>query len=74
MLLYDAVLLDLDGTLLDSIPDLAHAANAMRTDLGLTPLPEALIATYVGRGIDNLILRTLAADQQKYISHLGIPS
>ena len=62
MLLYDAVLLDLDGTLLDSIPDLAHAANAMRTDLGLTPLPEALIATYVGRGIDNLILRTLAAD------------
>ncbi len=59
MLIYDAVLLDLDGTLLDTIPDLAHAANAMRADLDLAPLPEALIATYVGRGVDNLIRRTL---------------
>lgn len=58
----DAVLLDLDGTLLDTIPDLAHAANAMRADLGLTALPQSLIATYVGRGVDNLIQRTLAED------------
>jgi len=58
----DAVLLDLDGTLLDTIPDLAHAANAMRADLGLTALPQSLIATYVGRGVDNLIQRTLSED------------
>lgn len=58
----DAVLLDLDGTLLDTIPDLAHAANAMRADLGLPILPQSLIATYVGRGVDNLIQRTLAED------------
>ena len=58
----DAVLLDLDGTLLDTIPDLAHAANAMRADLGLAALPQSLIATYVGRGVDNLIQRTLAED------------
>ncbi len=58
----EAVLLDLDGTLLDTIPDLAHAANAMRADLGLAALPQSLIATYVGRGVDNLIQRTLAAD------------
>lgn len=58
----DAVLLDLDGTLLDTIPDLAHAANAMRADLGLPLLPQSLIATYVGRGVDNLIQRTLAED------------
>ncbi len=58
----DAVLLDLDGTLLDTIPDLAHAANAMRTDLGLAALPQSLIATYVGRGVDNLIQRSLAED------------
>ena len=58
----DAVLLDLDGTLLDTIPDLAHAANAMRADLGLAALPQALIATYVGRGVDNLIQRSLAED------------
>jgi phosphoglycolate phosphatase len=59
---YDAVLLDLDGTLMDTIPDLAHAANAMRTELGLAALPEALIATFVGNGIDNLIRRTIAHD------------
>ena len=58
----DAVLLDLDGTLLDTIPDLAYAANAMRTDLGLAALPQKRIATYVGRGVDNLIQRTLAED------------
>ena len=59
---YDAVLLDLDGTLMDTIPDLAHAANAMRGSLGLAALPESLIATFVGNGIDNLIRRSLAHD------------
>jgi len=55
-----AALIDLDGTLLDSIPDLAHAANAMRIDLGMTPLREAVIETFVGKGVENLIRRTLA--------------
>ncbi len=59
---FDAVLLDLDGTLLDTIPDLAHAANAMRLDLSLPALPQEQIATFVGKGVDNLIQRTLAAD------------
>lgn len=59
---FDAVLLDLDGTLLDTIPDLAHAANAMRADLGLPALPQEQIATFVGKGVDNLIQRTLTAD------------
>lgn len=34
-----AVLFDLDGTLLDSAPDLAHAANLLRQRRGLPPLP-----------------------------------
>ena len=39
------VLFDLDGTLIDSAPDLAGAANHMRTARGLAPLPlEALAA------------------------------
>lgn len=59
---FDAVLLDLDGTLMDTIPDLAHATNAMRVDLDLPALPQAQIATYVGKGVDNLIHRALSAD------------
>jgi phosphoglycolate phosphatase len=55
-----AVLLDLDGTLVDSIPDLAHAANAMRVELKLAPLSQDVIASFVGKGVDNLVQRTLA--------------
>ncbi len=57
---FRAALLDLDGTLLDTIPDLAHAANAMRVEMGLRVLREDVIATYVGKGIENLVIRTLA--------------
>ncbi|WP_019937678.1 phosphoglycolate phosphatase [Bordetella sp. FB-8] len=54
------VLLDLDGTLVDSIPDLASAANAMRLELGMPPLGLEVLTTFVGKGIDNLVRRTLA--------------
>ncbi len=54
-----AVLIDLDGTLLDTVPDLADAANAMLTDLGRTALPADTIRDFVGRGIPNLVGRCL---------------
>lgn len=53
---------DLDGTLADSIPDLAHAANAVRTDLGLAHLDDALIESFVGDGTEVLIARAIADD------------
>ncbi|GGP24287.1 phosphoglycolate phosphatase [Silvimonas amylolytica] len=53
---------DLDGTLVDSIADLARAANAARADLGLAPLTEARVASYVGDGASSLVARTLADD------------
>ena len=56
-----ALCFDLDGTLLDTIPDLAAAANAMLTDLGHAPRPLEEVATYVGKGADRLIERMLAA-------------
>ncbi|WYX34122.1 phosphoglycolate phosphatase [Achromobacter xylosoxidans] len=57
---FRAALLDLDGTLLDSIPDLAFAANAMRVELGMIALREDVVATFVGKGVDNLVRRSLA--------------
>ena len=54
-----AVMIDLDGTLLDTIPDLAVAANLMLTELKMPALPEALIRNFVGKGINNLIERSL---------------
>jgi len=54
-----AVLIDLDGTLVDSLPDIAYAANSMRLELGLPALPVAHIASYVGKGVDVLVHRAL---------------
>jgi phosphoglycolate phosphatase len=54
-----AVLLDLDGTLLDTIPDLASAANAMLAELQRAPLPDTVIRNLVGKGIPNLVGRCL---------------
>ncbi len=56
-----AVTLDLDGTLLDTIPDLAAASNAMLAELGRPPLDVELIQTFVGKGIARLVERTLDA-------------
>lgn len=56
---YRAILIDLDGTLLDSIPDLAAAANGMLAELGASTLPIETITTYVGKGTENLVRRCL---------------
>jgi phosphoglycolate phosphatase len=54
-----AVILDLDGTLLDTAPDLAAAANAVRADFGLAPLSLERVASFVGKGAENLMHRAL---------------
>lgn len=57
-----AVLLDLDGTLLDTVLDLHAAANGMLADLGRSPVAIESIRAYVGRGIPNLVKRVLAGN------------
>jgi phosphoglycolate phosphatase len=54
-----AVLIDLDGTLLDTVPDLADAANAMLAELGRLTLPVDAVRDFVGKGIPNLVGRCL---------------
>ena len=54
-----AVLIDLDGTLLDTIADLAAAANAALVDLGRETRPVDVMATFVGKGVEVLMHRAL---------------
>jgi phosphoglycolate phosphatase len=54
-----AVMIDLDGTLLDTVPDLAAAANATLTEIGRPRLDVETIKSYIGKGIPNLVRRCL---------------
>ncbi|NOL50776.1 phosphoglycolate phosphatase [Pelistega suis] len=63
---YQAVLFDLDGTLVDSVPDIAHAANAMLKAMSRETLPLADLRNFVGKGTAVLIKRALCA-QLNYI-------
>jgi phosphoglycolate phosphatase len=52
---FPAVGFDLDGTLIDTAPDLGKAANAMLDAMGATPLPETRIRALIGNGIEHLV-------------------
>jgi phosphoglycolate phosphatase len=56
---YDAVLFDLDGTLLDTLEDLAVAANLALTGQGLPPHPIDAYRHFVGDGLGTLAERIL---------------
>ncbi|MDP3609705.1 MAG: phosphoglycolate phosphatase [Methylophilus sp.] len=55
-----ALMFDLDGTLLNTAPQIAEAANAMLVELSLPTLPYAQIKSYIGEGAQMLIQRCLA--------------
>jgi phosphoglycolate phosphatase len=56
----DLVLFDLDGTLVDSAPDLAGAANAMRAARGLPPVPYEELRPLAGSGARGMLARAFA--------------
>jgi len=55
----DALLFDLDGTLLDTIPDLYEAVRRMLAELGEPTRSIEELTHMVGKGIPNLVLRSL---------------
>lgn len=57
----NAVLFDLDGTLIDSAEDLARAANAMRADRGLAPLPLSQYRPHGGSGARGMLGQAFGA-------------
>lgn len=56
-----AILMDLDGTLVDTAPEIAWAANAMLKDLAFEPQSVAQITGFIGEGALALIAKCLKA-------------
>lgn len=53
------VLIDLDGTLIHTAPDLADAANRMLAELGMPAQDEATVKTWIGNGMSRFVKRAL---------------
>jgi 2-phosphoglycolate phosphatase len=64
----EAVLFDLDGTLADTAPDLAHTVNLMLGNRGLAPIALEKVRPHVSRGARGMILSAFAigADHPEY--------
>ncbi len=55
----EMILIDVDGTLVDSVPDLAYCVDEMRKQLGLPVYGEARVREWVGNGVERLVRRAL---------------
>jgi phosphoglycolate phosphatase len=55
----DLIIFDLDGTLIDSLDDLADATNHMLTSLGRKPATQEQVRGYVGQGARRLVERAM---------------
>ncbi len=57
-----AAIIDLDGTMLDTLPDFEAALNGMRADFGLAPVTQAVIKPLIGKGSEKLVRDALLLD------------
>lgn len=57
-----AVIIDLDGTMVDTAPDFLVAINRMRNDLELDPIDIETVKRFIGKGTENLIRCVLSED------------
>jgi phosphoglycolate phosphatase len=58
-----AILFDLDGTLIDTAPDIAAAVDATLRELERPALDDARVRSYIGRGVDVLLHRVLSGER-----------
>ena len=56
-----ALVFDLDGTLVDSLPDLTEAVNDLMAANGLGPHPESAVSAMVGKGVPVLVQKAFDA-------------
>lgn len=64
---FDAVCFDLDGTLIDSVHDIAAAANCVRRSHQLSDLPIQTISTYIGNGVRTLLEKSLGKSESEIL-------
>lgn len=57
-----AIVIDLDGTLLHTAPELAEAANLMLRDMERPAVSQELLMSYIGNGVSWLVKRALTRD------------
>lgn len=55
----EMILIDVDGTLVDSVPDLAYCVDEMMQRLGRPIHGEAKVRNWVGNGVERLVRRAL---------------
>lgn len=81
----DAAMIDLDGTMVDTLPDFAAAIGLMLAELGQPAVEAAVVRTMIGKGADHLVHAVLehvaggaavdaalvAEGRQRYRSHYG---
>ena len=60
----DMILIDVDGTLVDSVPDLAYCVDSMMVALDRAPHGEASVRLWVGNGVERLVRRALVGALQ----------
>lgn len=64
LLVPEIILLDLDGTMVDSAPDLSFCVNTMLSMLGIEERPGEQIRAWIGNGTDRLIHRALTGEKE----------
>ncbi|MBT3292452.1 MAG: HAD hydrolase-like protein, partial [Victivallales bacterium] len=55
----EMILIDVDGTLVDSVPDLAYCVDEMLKQLGMPERGEEAVRHWVGNGVERLVKRGL---------------
>jgi len=60
----ELILIDVDGTLVDSVPDLAWCVDAMETAIGRPAHGEQTVRKWVGNGVERLVKRALTSEME----------
>jgi phosphoglycolate phosphatase len=61
---FEAILFDLDGTLLDTLADIANSMNAVLSKLGFATYPVDSYRYFVGDGMEHLVRRTVPTEHK----------